>query len=139
MHQGAVLHFVLLLACGVWGKVLHLSSVRDNVAATAVRDMALFGGGQERSFYYNTVDIYNATSNAWTTATLSQYGPAISATSAGPLALFAGGLINSTITAVVDAFNADKREWFTLALSSPRCYVGAASVRDLMIFAGGGT
>jgi hypothetical protein len=66
-----------------------------------VKDLALFGGGDSSA----VVDMYNATSNNWTTASLTQARANLAATSVYDIALFGGGydgISTSTSYAVVD-------------------------------------
>ena len=85
------------------------------------------------------MDIYNYSSNTWTTANLSQARASLAATSVGNLALFAGGEINGVnFSAVVDIYNITSNTWTTASLSQPRYYLAATSVGNLAFFAGGG-
>src|SRR5690349_5447749 len=72
-----------------------LSVPRCCLAATSNNELALFAGGGQRNYSpnvpYNTVDIYNALTNTWTTASLSQARMALAAATVGPLSLFGGG------------------------------------------------
>jgi len=72
-----------------------LSQGRFYLAATSVKDVALFGGGFSYPCASATVDIYNTTSGKWTTATLSQARVYL-ATSLWDLAFFAGGQNNAS-------------------------------------------
>jgi hypothetical protein len=63
-------------------------------AATSICDIALFAGGLTFNGTTNNMDIFNATSNTWSTATLSFQ---FSETSVGKLALFAGGWSEATV------------------------------------------
>jgi hypothetical protein len=65
---------------------LFLSQPRCCLAATSVGNLVLFGGGrkidnQSNDNPSNVVDVFNVTSNTWTTATLSEARFALAATS----------------------------------------------------------
>ena len=47
--------------------------------------------------YFSVVDIYNYSSNTWTTASLSQARSDLSATTVENLAMFAGGINNNGV------------------------------------------
>jgi hypothetical protein len=79
------------------------------------------------------VDIYNAETNTWSTATLSQARSLLVAASVGNKALFAGG----TYSDVVDIYNADTNTWSTAKLSQGRSYLSATAVGSKAFFAGG--
>lgn len=78
----------------IWTRTA-LSSPRSfQLAATSVRDVALFGGGattDSLTGYTNVVDIFNATSGIWTTTALSQARDWFAAASVKDVALFGGG------------------------------------------------
>jgi hypothetical protein len=120
--------------------VAYLSVPRGLLAATSVRDVALFAGGnQGAGGYLSTVDIFNATSNQWTTANLSLARSDLAATTVGDLALFAGGENSPTVPFVdtVDIYDAASNTWNVDHLSVPRISMGAASLRDAAFFGGG--
>jgi hypothetical protein len=83
------------------------------------------------------VDIYNADTGQWSTASLSLGRYELSALSAGRLAVFAGGMNNSGATNRVDIFDTTSNKWSTETLSNARRLMGAAAVGNTAIFAGG--
>jgi hypothetical protein len=86
------------------------------------------------------VDIYNASSNSWTNASLSAPRYELAATSVGSLAFFAGGYNTATgASSVVDIYNASSNSWTNTSLSQARYYLVAASAGSLALFAGGAT
>jgi hypothetical protein len=109
------------------------------LAATSVGNLAIFAGGTFNSSFVSSavVDIYNASSSSWTTASLSQARYALAATSLGSLALFGGGQHGSAALPVVDIYNASANSWTTASLSQGRRYLAATSVGSLALFAGG--
>jgi hypothetical protein len=80
-----------------------LSQARDLLAATSVKDIAIFAGGSASSGNSAVVDIYNVTSNTWTTSSLSQARNSLEATSVKDIVIFAGGTASS-YSAIVDMF-----------------------------------
>jgi len=80
---------------GKWSTAV-LSVGREKLAATAVGNYVLFGGGADDVLCNsdgncNTVDLYDASTDTWNTATLSVARSDWPATTLGNLALFAGG------------------------------------------------
>jgi len=66
---------------GTWSTAT-LSAARSDLAATSVRDLALFGGGLDsRGASSSRVDIYHSTTGTWSTATLSAARSDLAATS----------------------------------------------------------
>jgi hypothetical protein len=83
-----------------------LSEARYYLAATSIEDLVLFGGDYIPYGYSKAVDMYNVSSNRWTTATLSQARYYLTSTSlANRFALFAGGYNRSSHSNVVDIFD----------------------------------
>jgi len=128
-----------------------LSVARSNLAATSVGNVALFGGGAGNftdNAYYNTVDIYDATSGTWSTASLSVARWGLAATSVGNVALFGGGYnddggysseycnIDGNCN-VVDIYDATTGTWSTATLSVARSNLAATSVGNVALFGGG--
>jgi N-acetylneuraminic acid mutarotase len=118
-----------------------LSEARAAMASAVVGDLAIFAGGVKPGYAFSDrVDIYNFTTNSWSTATLSQARGWASATTIDDKVLIAGGLINmNNPSALVDIYNATTGEWTTDSLKVPRCSNGnAATVKGKAYFAGGG-
>ncbi|GAB4055113.1 hypothetical protein GCM10028810_66030 [Spirosoma litoris] len=112
----------------------------------------MFAGG----YYYtsassivssNQVDIYDNTTNQWTTTMLSVGRSTLAAASSGSLALFAGGFIwpsnpfsgAGSFSATVDIYNSNTNQWTTSQLSEPRSNLVGASAGNKIVFAGGTT
>ena len=90
--------------------------------------------------YSNAVDIYDATSGRWTTASLSVARGGLAATSLPKqgFAMFAGGITGLGVYSnAVDIF--DAKVWTTAVLSKVRQNLDATSLpnQGLAIFAGG--
>jgi hypothetical protein len=107
---------------------------------------------------YNVVDIFDSSSNLWTTAALSVARTDLTAGSVGNLAMFAGGELPSALLAsiscssthtsfldfatgrvynVVDVYNSVLQKWTTAQLSVARSWFVAASCQNTVIFSGG--
>jgi hypothetical protein len=121
-----------------------LSLARYYLAATSVKDIALFGGGcvanSEPSECHSTsyvVDIYNTTSSEWLTARLFQPRSTLVAISVNNIVLFGGGFNDNQPVAYVDLYNATNSTWTTTTLSQSRGYLAASSMNDIALFSGG--
>jgi hypothetical protein len=121
-----------------------LSQAREGLAATSVGNLAFFAGGDfpisgEPRGVSNVVDIYNSTTNTWSTAAMSQARTDLAATTAGNEAFFAGGIsqTGNGYSSVVDIYNADTGLWLTSTLSQPRAGLAGTAVGNDAIFAGG--
>ena len=135
---------------GEWSTAA-LSQARGQLAATSVGPLAFFGGGEidipgaggtTAVSSSNVVDIYNSSTNQWSTNALSQARSDLAATSVGNLAIFAGGIdwINGNdgvLSNAVDIYNTSTGQWTTAALSVPRYGLTATTVGTDAIFAGG--
>ncbi|ELR18030.1 kelch repeat-containing protein [Acanthamoeba castellanii str. Neff] len=133
------------VSTGLWNTG-RLSLPRMGISVTSVRDLALFAGGYTTDVNGNVervdrVDIYNASSNQWSVAHLSQARSQMAAMTVGDVAIFGGGyndkLGGPQVT--VDAYNASSGWWFMagLRLSEARSSLAATSVGGLALFAGG--
>jgi len=96
----------------------------------------------------NVVDIFDSSTNSWSTATLSVARYYFSATNVGNKALFAGGLALTTAingdtcscpSDAVDIFDNSTNSWSNATLSVARLYLSATSVGTKAFFAGGDT
>ena len=85
------------------------------------------------------MDIYDASTGKWTTASLSQarYDPA--ATTVGTKVLFAGGSTATATSSVVDIYDASTGQWSTASLSQARYALTATTAGNEAFFAGGAT
>ena len=120
-----------------------LSQARYDLAAAAANGKVFLGGGEVFTYpstysASQVVDIYDAGSNQWSTAALSQGRYDLAAASVGNTVLFAGGFNSSGLpSAAVNVCNAASGAWSTASLSQARGYLAAASVGNEMFFAGG--
>ena len=119
-----------------------LSMGRSSMASAVVNDIAIFAGGYDLETVTDRVDLYNFTTNTWTTAALSEPRGFLAATTVGSKVYVAGGVRpDNTVSDRVDIYDAETNTWSTSALSEPRAMFqeSAATVCDRKaIFAGGG-
>jgi hypothetical protein len=115
-----------------------LSQACSRLTATSLGNLSFFGGGLTTGNQpSNVVDIFNSTSQTWSTSTLSQARYQLAAsTSIGEIVAFGGwdGLIYS----VVDMLNVTSNTWFTVNLSHPRYLLASTSSTNNKILFGGG-
>jgi hypothetical protein len=132
-------------------KITHLHNLtegRDGLAAGKVKDIVLFAGGtlQNRT-RTSRVDIFNQTSEIWSTAELSVARSRISSTSTPRFILFSGGRNSSTSPieyySVVDVFDSINDTFIQppIILPEARSRMGTAfysfNNTELLFFAGG--
>ena len=88
----------------------------------------------------STVDVYNAATGIWSTASLSQARGGAAATSTGEVAYFGGGYASGgTESDRVNVYDARTDSWSTASLSQARVGLAAASAGGKVLFAGGWT
>jgi hypothetical protein len=98
---------------------------------------AMFAGGFNGSTLSNAVDIYDASTGNWSTASLSQARNYLTATTVGTKAIFAGGQGDSGLSDVADIYDASTGNWSTATLSQARDHLAATTVGTKAMFAGG--
>jgi hypothetical protein len=100
--------------------------------------LAFFGGGLTNGNQpSNVVDIFNSTSQTWSTSTLSQARYALAASSIGEIVAFGGGWNGLKVSSVVDMLNVTSNTWFTLTFSQPRYFLASTSSTNKIFFGGG--
>ena len=122
-----------------------LSQARAGIAATTVGSKVLFAGGSysyapyQSAFSSNVVDIYDATTDTWSTTTLPVACSSMAGTSVGNKAIFAGGVTDNgtTIVDIVQIYDVDTDTWSISALSEERIGLAATTLDNKAIFAGG--
>ncbi len=128
-----------------------LSQARAGPAAVTVGNKAIFAGGMippgemDPPIPYDigfsdVVDIYDADTGQWSTATLSAPRFSLAAAAVGNLAFFAGGATpgpGGGVSDVVDIYNADTDTWTTTTLSMAGERLAATAVGNMVMFAGG--
>jgi len=118
-----------------------ISEQRDQMAAAVTGDKILFAGGLilpgAPPTLSKTVDIYDVSTNNWSTAQLSEARMSLAAAAAGNKVLFAGGYDGSGYSKTVDIYDAATNSWSTAQLSEARSGVVAAAAGNKVLFAGG--
>jgi kelch-like protein 20 len=115
------------------------------MGATVVGHYALFaGGGWPQGAPTKRVDVYDAQTGKWSTASLQVARWNLSATTVGTKALFAGGGEAGNVASyVVDIYDAsvgapdNTAAWSVTTISEARSGMAAASVGGKALFAGG--
>jgi hypothetical protein len=116
-------------------------------AATAVAgNKVFFAGGftnfddDERPRVTDVVDIYDAASNTWSTAKLSQARGAVKAGVVGNKVVFAGGLKSNVLSNQVDIYDLETAQWTTSQLAGePRAIERVVADGSNIYFLGGFT
>ena len=119
-----------------------LSDAGIELVSATVGNKIFFAGGQRAiTGYSSRVDIYDITTDTWSTAELSSGDRLGMATARiGTKVFFAGGRENDTgiPTSRVDIYDASTNSWSTAELSKARSYLAAATIGNKVFFAGGG-
>eukprot|EP00873_Tetraselmis_striata_P039467 jgi/Tetstr1/459731/TSEL_005084.t1 len=126
-----------------WCGEARLSQPRSFLAGvTVAKHIAMFAGGvTRREAVTSRVDIYNARTRQWSTASLSVPRSGAGAVSVGSLALFAGGMGRRVESQVIDIYDAAANRWSSAKMSMPRKFVAACAVdteeHQVVVIAGG--
>jgi hypothetical protein len=121
----------------------YLSEPKSYFVAASAGNKIVFAGGWLAigAGYSGTADIYDITTNTWSTANLSeQYRQGMAAASVGNKIFFAGGGDNDNgfVTSRIDIYDVSTDTWSTAELSEPKEYLAAATIGNKVYFAGGG-
>ena len=122
-----------------------LSQARENISVASAGNKILFAGGFLASSVIpekSRVDIYDFSTNTWSTAELSEARYDMGVAVHQNKIFFAGGTYSSSSLLAlpswrIDVYNTSTNSWTIDSLSVARPPVGA-SVADKVIFAGGG-
>ncbi|HSU28873.1 MAG TPA: PKD domain-containing protein [Chitinophagaceae bacterium] len=117
-----------------------LSQLRDRIAVGAAANKIVYAGGQVLSTYQSSsrVDIYDISTQTWTTAELSEARFGIAVASLGNKIFFGGGNKDfGNFSSRVDIYDAVANTWSTAELSMNRMLLTAATVNNKVLFAGG--
>jgi len=116
-----------------------IAQPRGTMAAATVGDLAFFAGGNSGSNIYDTVDIYDASTDSWSSTALPTPRTQVAAAAVGDLVFFAGGTVAGfTVTNVVDILDTQNMSWSSTTLTVARGSASAAAVGTKVLFAGGG-
>jgi len=126
---------------GTWSTA-RLSQGRCYLVGVSCGSKAFFAGGirevaPDEYEYSDVVDIYDAESGSWSTASLSYGRSNMAAVAAGDKVFFAGGANSKVPFDFVDIYDTRTDTWTTAHLSRERCDLAAGVVGDYVIFAGG--
>jgi hypothetical protein len=123
--------------------VSNLSITRGEVAIASAGNKILFAGGYISSGSYSSsrVDIFDITTNSWTTAELSQPRFNMATAVLGNKIFFAGGDFNNNgawgTSDIVDIYDAVTNTWTTATLSERRTLMAGAAAGNKVLFVGG--
>ena len=119
----------------------HLSRAQVDARAVAVGKLAIFAGGRgkfddsEPNGATDVVDVYDAATDRWSTATLAQPRAISALVAAGSRVFFAGGMrADGSASDVVDVFDTASGEWSVTRLSPPGYSVLGASAGGAVVF-----
>ena len=116
----------------------NLSVARAGAATTAANNKLFFAGGYNTAGPSSRVDIYDLTTNTWSTSELSIARSSIVTAAAGNKVLFAGGYNNnSNYTSRVDIYDLSTQTWSIAELSEARQEMAVAVLGNKVFFAGG--
>jgi len=132
------------IATNTWSTA-ELKEARSGMAVAAAGNKVFFAGGH----YINDpmtgqggmsklVDVYDLSSNTWTTTTLSEPRNNIAAATAGSKILFAGGYGSSYSSSAVDIYDVSTNSWSTARLSQQRAVSSTATLGNKVLFFTGG-
>ena len=115
----------------------NLSIARAGVAAIAANNKLFFAGGYNAAGPSSRVDIYNLTTNTWSTGELSIARYDIVTAVSGDKVLFAGGYYSNGTSARVDIYNLTTQSWSVAELSEARFDMAVAVLGNKVFFGGG--
>jgi N-acetylneuraminic acid mutarotase len=132
-----------------WSKAELSNAKRDGMVVASVGNKVLFAGGGDNDWVdvTSTVDIYDAGSNTWSTAELSEGRNYLTAATLGDRVFFAGGgiwgpLANPGLnyhvgSKRVDIYDNSSNTWSTASLSEGRFELSSAVAGKRIYFSGG--
>ncbi len=117
----------------------NLSQVRGDMAVAAAGNKIVFAGGGWNNTFSSRVDIYDLTTQTWSTAELCVPRNAIAAIGTGNKIFFAGGEVGDGTWPVdsVDIYDVTSDTWTVSHLSSAGHSIAAAAAGNKVFFAGG--
>jgi hypothetical protein len=115
-----------------------LSQARSDIAVASAGNKIVFAGGAISS----RVDIFDITTNSWTTAELSQGRKRIATAVLNKKIYFAGGITGETpryFSSRVDIYDTETNTWTIANLESIDALMAGASAGNKVVFASGAT
>jgi Kelch motif len=131
-------------ASGKWSSA-NLSVPRFGFAVASAGTKIIFAGGSTYNtgaFNFNetpsnAVDIYDVSSNTWTTSQLPEAKNFLAAASLGSKIVFAGGFNGSGYSSEADIYDVNTNTWSSAQMSQARGFLAGAAAGDDIIFGGG--
>ena len=129
----------------------NLSEARHRSAATSVGNKVVFAGGgywvnTPQNYHWvrsNVVDIFDNTTNTWTSDTLGEAREGLSATTVGSKVYFAGGETgspnNPNTSKRIDILDMATNSWSVSSLQEEKAGMASISVGNTIFWAGGYT
>ncbi|MEO7393409.1 MAG: kelch repeat-containing protein [Chitinophagaceae bacterium] len=127
-------------ATNTWS-ITELSEPRGNIVAAVAGNKIVFTGGLRADASYNLIssskaDIYDANTNTWSTATLSQPRALHTVSAVGNKIYIAGGK-NGSVSSTIDIYDAGTNTWTVSLLGEAKSNHAAAVVDDKIYWMGG--
>jgi hypothetical protein len=117
----------------------NLSIPRGGIGSVVAGNKIFFAGGRDYTSIFSRVDIYDMSSQTWSTAELSLPREGVKAVACGNKVFFAGGMNSSGGVSRVDIYDLTTQSWSTAELTYPVGYGGgylvAAAVGNKVLFA----
>ncbi len=123
----------------------NLSQSRSDIAVASIGNKIFFAGGLvSQGVYSSRVDIYDITTNSWTTAELSEARSGIATAVSDKKIYFAGGRIGPwgsimNYSGRVDIYNTATNSWTTTNLKNVEALMAGAAAGNKVVFASGVT
>ena len=145
-------HWLYNTQTATFTSVLYPEWIQQRCVTSAGNKIFVAGGVISRvcsgiacDVYLTTVDIYDASTNVWSTSDVSLARCLMSATSVGNLVLFGGGFVRTGtspswvygVTTLVDIYDMSSNSWTTANLALARFSPVAVSAGNLALFLGG--
>jgi len=115
----------------------NLSITREAIAIASAGNKIVFAPGYSSGTFTSRVDIFDITTNSWSTAQLSQPRAGVATAVLGDKIFFAGGWGDGNPSSRVDIYDAAANTWTTTELSDARGNMCAATAGKKVLFAGG--
>lgn len=119
-----------------------LSQNRQGITVASAGNKILFAGGYTGNYSsgflsYSRVDIFDISTNSWTTAELSQPRSGIGTAVLNNKIYLAGGWYPGGYSSRVDIYDVITNVWTTAELSKSRAFLAGAAAGSKVLFAGG--
>ncbi|MDX9905401.1 MAG: T9SS type A sorting domain-containing protein [Bacteroidales bacterium] len=127
---------------GEWDTA-YLSEARFAMGETVVGDVAVFAGGDNFNTFSGQVDLYNFTTNAWSTMTMVLPRGYNAACAAGGKLMIVGGMTNrynsNSATNLIEIYDFGDETWDYSEFPNPRAFIEpAVALGDQVYFVAGG-